>query len=188
MSRLLKSIGRELLTESGIEVCRGYMLERLRSVTPTELYKAIKDDTHTLGVSDERDRKFGRRWSRLVEKLSYKGIRIKREYLTAENVLEWLRMDRHDLASLIVNMNPKGMEWLREDINQIYNFLFSEPKPKQTALTLVKRTPPKQETPQPNKYELEQGTEDAGVHAPIIEEPSEPTATEQKTTETPEKA
>jgi len=186
--RILKSIGKQFLVQGGIEVCRGYMRQRLRLVKPKDLYEAIIKGTHTLSVTEQEDRTFGKKWARIIERMNLQGKQIRRDMLTAENVLEWLRVDRPDLASLIVNMNPEGMEWLREDVNQIYNFLFSEPKPKQTALTLVKRTPPKQETPQQNKYELEQGAEDAGVHTPIPEESSEPTATEQKTTETAEKA
>jgi len=176
VSRLLKSIGRELLAEGGIEVCRGYMIERLRLVTPKDLYNAIKSGTHTMGVTEERDRKFGRRWSKLIEKVSYKGERIKREYLTGENVLEWLRMDRPDLASLIMNMNPQGMEWLREDVKQVYGFLFSETKPqRKPSLTLVKREQPKKEEPTP-----EQTLESPQQEQATTEIQQETTETEQK--------
>jgi len=143
VSAIFKGIARELAIESGIEVCRGYMIERMRPITTTDLYKAIKDGTHTMGVAEGKDRNFGKKWARVIEKLSYKGQRIKREYLTAENVLEWLRMDRPELASLIINMNPKGMEWLREDVKEVYNFLFPEtkPQPQPKPLTLVKKQP-----------------------------------------------
>lgn len=206
MSRVFKSIARELATEAGVEVCRGYMLERLRLVSPKDLYKAIKDGTHTLGVSEGKDRNFGRKWSKVIEKFSYKGERLQREKLTPSNVLEWLKVDRPDLGSLLLNMGDEGKRWLEEDVKQVFTFLFQETKPKPKAtLTLIKRQPPKEEltpekpletqpqevtsipsapntsdTPsiseerrveqseepsQPNKNELEQGAEDAGVHA-----------------------
>ena len=140
MSGLLKGIARGLATEAGIEVCRGYVIERLRLVTTKDLYKAIKDGTHTLGVSEEKDRNFGKKWSRIIERFSYQGTRLQRNLLTAQNVLEWLKVDRPDLASLIINMNPQGIEWLRKDVEQVFAFLFSEtkrqPKP---VLTLIKK-------------------------------------------------
>jgi len=157
VSGILKGIARGLATEAGIEICRGYMIERMRPITTKDLYKAIKDSTHTMGVAEGKDRNFGKKWARVIEKLSYKGDRIRREYLTAENVLEWLKMDRPDLASLIINMNPAGIEWLREDVKQVYDFLFSETKPQPKAvLTLVKREQPKREEPTPEPSETQQ--------------------------------
>jgi len=160
--RIAKSIAKQLGVQAGIEVCRGYMLERLRLVKPSDLYKAIKEGKHTLGESEQGDRNFGRKWSRVIEKLSYKGKRIQREYLTATNVLEWLRMDRPDLASLILNMNPDGMKWLEEDVKQVFEFLFPEPKP-QPTLTLVKKSAQliaqKTDEPQPPSPSTEQPTE-----------------------------
>ena len=143
MSRLFKSIAREFATEAGVEICRGYMIERLREVTPKDLHKAIKEGTHTLSVSEDKDRNFGKKWSRVIERFSYEGKRLQRNLLTAENVLEWLKQDRPDLGSLIINMNPEGMNWLKEDVKQVYAFLFSpQQKP---VLTLVKREQPKED-------------------------------------------
>jgi hypothetical protein len=119
------------------------MIERLREVTSKDLYKAIKEGAHTLGVSEDKDRNFGRRWSRIIERYSYEGKRLQRNLLTAENVLEWLKTDRPDLASLIINMNPDGMNWLKEDVKQVYAFLF--PPQQKPPLTLVKRGQPKEE-------------------------------------------
>jgi len=188
VSGILKGVARALGTDAGIEICRGYILERLSLVTPKDLYNAIKDGAHTMGVAESKDRNFGKKWGRIIERFSYKGDKIRREYLTAENVLEWLRTDRPDLASLIINMNPQGMEWLREDVKQVYDFLFSEPKPQRTvALTLVKREQPKKEE-EPSKVELEQGAEDAGIHASQEGSQQKTTETQSEPTETAEKA
>lgn len=152
MSRIFKSIVRELMVEGGLEVVRGYVLERMHLVKPADLYKAIKDGTHTMGVSEEKDRNFGRKWSKIIERYTFKGQKIKREYLTSANVLEWLKVDRPDLASLIINMNPEGLKWLDDDVKEIYKFLFSAPKPVQKAtVTLVKRQPQAEPQPEPSK-------------------------------------
>jgi len=187
VSGILKGIARGLATEAGVEVCRGYMIERMRLVTAKDLYKAIKDGTHTMGVAEGKDRNFGKKWARVIEKLSYKGERIRREYLTAENVLEWLKMDRPDLASLIMNMNPQGIEWLREDVKQVYDFLFAKPQPQpKPALTLVKREQPKKEEPPPQPAESEPQQQEESPSEQQLEQPVQ-TQTEEKSTETPEK-
>jgi len=173
VSGILKGIARGLATEVGIEVCRGYMIERMRPITAKDLFKAIKDGTHTMGVAESKDRNFGKKWSRIIERFSYEGKRLERSLLTAENVLEWLKTDRPDLASLILNMNPQGMEWLREDVKQVYDFLFSEPKPR---LTLVKREQPKKEEP----------TQEQPLETPQQEEAT--TGTQPETKETVEKS
>jgi len=140
VSHLVKSVLREFGYEAGIEICRGYMKERLRLVTPSDLYEAIKDGTHSMGVSETKDKQFAAKWVKIVEKLSFKGQRLTRDKLTAANVLEWLKVDRPDLGSLLLNMGEEGHKWLKEDVEQVYNFLFppSNPTPK-LSLTLVKK-------------------------------------------------
>ena len=128
MSRVLKTIKRiakEAALEAGLEVCRGYILERLEQVTPDDLYEAIKKGTHTLGVADEKDRKFGRKWAKRFEKTMFKGKKVRR-YLTPKLVLKWLCEDKSDLASLIINLNPEGMKWLEKDVKKIYGFLWQD--------------------------------------------------------------
>jgi len=173
VSGILKGIARGLVTEAGIEICRGYMIERMRPVTAKDLYKAIKDGTHTMGVAEDKDRNFGKKWVRVIERLSYKGKRLERSLLTAENVLEWLKQDRPDLASLIINMNPQGIEWLKEDVKQVYDFLFSEVKPR-PALTFVKKQPAT-ETAAPLATQPEEKTAETPKEAQ-----AEPQITEQK--------
>jgi hypothetical protein len=142
LSRIFKRIITEIGTEAGIEVIRGYILERLRLVSPTDLYKAIKDGTHTMGVTEAKDRNFGRKWVRVINRLKIDGKRLQKEDLTASNVLEWLKVDRPDLASLIINVGPPGMEWLKKDVEEIYKFLFipkeQPPTPTKPQVTLIK--------------------------------------------------
>ena len=143
MSRFFKAIAKELVTEGGIEVVRGYTLERLRLVKPKDLYNAVKDGTHTLGVAENKDKRFAKRWAGIIEKLSYNGEQLRRERLTPENVLTWLRVDRPDLASLLINMGDEGAKWLKDDVKQMYAFLFpiegqSDVQPNEQKLTLKK--------------------------------------------------
>jgi len=121
--RLMKAIGKELAIEASLEVARGYLLERLKHVTPDDLYDAIMNGTHTLNVSEDKDKKFGRKMAKKFSKIMYKG-RKAQEYLTPELVLEWLKEDLPHLASLIINMGDKGMKWLEKDVEKIHKFLW----------------------------------------------------------------
>lgn len=159
MSKYFKHIAKSLATQAGIEVVRGYVIARMRKVTADDLYKAITDGTHTMGVAEDKDRKFGRKWSRIIETYTVGGKKLRREMLTPENVLKWLKEDRPDLASLIMNMGPKGQKWLEEDVRQIFSFLFpkteaTQPKPKPAlTLTLTKRVQQEQPSSNPETRE-----------------------------------
>lgn len=129
------------MTEAGVEVVRGYVIERMRLVGPADLYKAIKDHTHTLSVAESKDKSFGQKWSKVIEKYTYDGKKLRREMMTPENVLEWLRVDRPDLASLIINMHEEGKEWLKADVDELFKFLFPVPQAP-PAIKLAKPTIP----------------------------------------------
>ena len=125
--RFLHRVGTEIGIEASLEVARGYMLERLDEVTADDLYEAIQSGTHSLGVSSEKDRRFGRKLARRFRKVVYEG-KAAREHLTPELCLEWLREDRPDLASLILNMGQPARKWLEEDTAQVSEFLWPEKK------------------------------------------------------------
>ena len=125
--KVLKRIGEELALEGSLEVCRGFLLERLRQVSPDDLYKAIVDNVHTMDVAEKKDRTFSEKMAKRFRDLSYMGKKAQ-EHLAPELVLEWLKEDRVDLASLLINMKEKGIDWLREDIKQVREFLFGVEK------------------------------------------------------------
>lgn len=141
MSRVFKNIAKHLMMETGVEIVRGYVIERMRLVTPDDLYKAIRDQTHTLSVAETKDKNFGQKWAKIIERYSFDGKQLHREMMTPENVFAWLKEDRADLASLILNMGEEGQEWLRVDVDELFKFLFPESKPPlKMAIKLVKPT------------------------------------------------
>jgi hypothetical protein len=110
----LKRVGESLAVEAALEVIRGYLLERLRGVKAEDIYKAIKEDLHTWNVAEDKDRQFGVTWAK-----KFPQIEKYKKYFTPKLVFEWLRQDRPDIASLILNMNPDGMKWLEKDVEII---------------------------------------------------------------------
>ena len=127
LERIIKGIGEELTVEASLEVARGYLLERLDEVNADDLYEAVQAGTHSLGVSNEKDRRFGRKLAKRFRKVVYEG-KAAREHVTPKLVLKWLREDRADLASLIINMGKPARKWLEEDTVQIRVFLWPEKK------------------------------------------------------------
>ena len=142
VTRILTNIAKGIAIDAGVDVVRGYVLYRLRSVTALDFQKAIKEGTHTLGVTDDKDRSFARKWTPIMEKLSINGQKLQQDKLTPANVLEWLKVDRPDLANVVISMKSEGMLWLENDVKEMFNFLFPPaqlPQPTQ-HLTLKRVT------------------------------------------------
>lgn len=113
----LKRVAQKVAVKYGLEVARGFVLKKMEKVTVDDLYKAMKEDIHSWEVADKGTKRKGKRYAKKLRK--HKGE------LTPQRVLQWLSVDRPDLASLILNMPEKeGIKWLREDVeilkNQVY--------------------------------------------------------------------
>lgn len=93
-----------LAMEVVLEGVRGYLEEFLRPVTPEQLYEAIQENADPWGHAPVRVRRKGSTWARKLRKYQ--------DRLTPQLVLEWLKADRPDLHSLIINMGSKGTKWL----------------------------------------------------------------------------
>lgn len=150
MSKIFTRILKNIVTDAGVEVVRGYAIQRLHAVTPQDLLKAIKEGTHTLSVTTTKDHAFAKKWTPIMEKLSIDGKKLQRDQLTPENVLEWLKADRPDLAKVIIDTKEQGAAWLAMDVREMFNFLFSPPQPIQ-RLGLVKCTPASESPSQQQK-------------------------------------
>jgi len=111
----LKSFGRRFLenlaADVGLQIIRGYLVERLSSLTPQQLYDAIQRwDTDLWAHTNQEDKLRGQQWAHKYRRFQ--------NHVTGENVYEWLRWDRPDLASCILN-TPKGLEWLEKVVANV---------------------------------------------------------------------
>jgi len=118
----LKRVGLELTIEAGLEVARGFLIERLKDLTADDLYEAITKGTQSIDVSSEKDRRFGQKLARRFKRLHNRAA----DYFTASLYLNWLKEDRPDLASLIINMGEPAKKWLEEDATKVRKFLWPE--------------------------------------------------------------
>lgn len=104
LPRVLRRVVGSLAMEAVLEAVRGYLQELLKDVTPEHVYQAIEEDADPWEYAPSRVRSRGRHWARKLRKYQ--------DRLTPELVLKWLRSDRPDLASLIINSGRPGTLWL----------------------------------------------------------------------------
>jgi len=114
LKRFAYHLGIELV---GLPAIRGYLLERLKGVSPSDLYKAIKEGTSVWKVASEKDKRYGRTWARKYER--------EKDRLTPKLVFKWLSHDRPDLAT-IIQLTDGGMGWLEKEVQRIKRHLWGD--------------------------------------------------------------
>jgi len=113
--RFGKKFVEKLAVKHGLKVVRGYILKRIKGVTPDDVYLAIKENKSIWDIASKKDKKKGRLWAKKFAK--YK------RYVTSKNVLEWLSYDRPELASVIIHMSMSkekpGIKWWVKQVKEI---------------------------------------------------------------------
>lgn len=127
VQRGIKRVVASLAMEVVLEGVRGYLDELIKPLTPEDLYKAIMKDIDPWEHAPMRVRRRGSTWAHKLRKYQ--------DRLTPELVLDWLKTDRPDLASLIENMGPKGTKWLARRTTEIKERLW----PPEGGLKLVRK-------------------------------------------------
>lgn len=125
--RGLKRFGRAVLdslaAEFGVDVVRGYVIERLSKVTPQQFYDSIQSGNLDIwSATSDVDRRYGARWARKYSHL--------RDRFTWENVFTWLCHDRPDLASVVLNLPSRASaeKLLREKTEEFKSHLWPQAK------------------------------------------------------------
>jgi hypothetical protein len=113
MSKIKKFVAGALVP-AGLEIVRGYVVRRVREVSPDDLVSAIeRGDADLLGKLSERDRRVLEMASRRFGKYL--------DYLTVENVFRWLAEDLPFYAGIIYG-HPNGLKWLGSVLDQIKSY------------------------------------------------------------------
>jgi len=94
-----------------VEMLRGYLVKKVKSISPDDIIEAIeKDDFDLIGKLGKKDRKL---FDTLAKRFS--------EYidmLTVQNVFTWLAEDLPFYAGVIYG-HPKGVQWLDRLLKEI---------------------------------------------------------------------
>jgi len=117
----LKQLGFSFITTIAIEIARGILNESIKEVTPVDLYNAIKNNQDLWSTTPEDIKKAGRRFKEkfgpIIEK--YK------DEINVDLVLRWLKEDRPELYSTIINTEG-GIEWISRQTEIIKQKIFEE--------------------------------------------------------------
>jgi len=102
-------------TSIGLEVVRGYVVKRIREVSPDDIIDAIERwDVDLIGKLSKRDEALLRT---VVERFGkYLGL------LTTSNVFKWLMEDLPFYAGVIYG-HPRGLKWLDEVISRVRSYV-----------------------------------------------------------------
>ena len=107
-----------------IAFVRGYLNAQLKNVTATAVADAIKTDYNLLPnikINTKKAMLDRAMKNPIVAKL----VNREKARITHNLVLEWLRVDRPDIASVIINYpEGKGMNWLEVQVAKIKAELF----------------------------------------------------------------
>jgi len=122
LKRVVGSLAMEVILES----IRGYLVEILKDVTPEDLYRAIQEDVDPWEHAPLKIKSRGSSWAKSLHKYQ--------DRITPQLVLDWLKADRPDLHSLIVNMGSKGTKWIARRTRSFKEQLW----PSKRGLKLVK--------------------------------------------------
>ena len=129
----VKRVVESLAMETVLEGVRGYLKRLLRDVTPKHMYKAIAEDADPWDYAPRHVKIRGKRWAHKLRK--------HKDKLTPELVLDWLKTDHTNLATVVIYSGPKGKRWLAKWTERIKDQLWppeKEPEKKDSSLKLVK--------------------------------------------------
>lgn len=111
---ILKKLGEQIAVEAGLEIVRGFLNDRIKKVTPGDLYNAIQTNQDLWEVTPNDMRGGGsrlkQRFGKYLEK--YQGE------INIEIVLQWLSDDFPDLYSTVLN-TPNGIPYIEREIEKL---------------------------------------------------------------------
>mgnify|MGYP001601220572 CR=1 FL=1 len=106
----------ETSEEEIVEFVRGWLTEKLKTVSVADLHNAVQKNTDLWNAAPDRYK-----LSALALAKKHKTLYLKyRSLLTPENALKIMAMDRPDLASYIINDSTgKAMGWFTGMLDKI---------------------------------------------------------------------
>jgi len=112
----IKSFGKNLAVGFATQIVRGWFNEKLKSITPSDLYEAIIENQDLWDTTPDDVKKEGQNYKKTYGKLfkQYEGE------ITTELLLTWMKEDHLELYSTIINTNrPVGIIWFDQQVWKI---------------------------------------------------------------------
>jgi len=112
----LKKLGQEVGVQVGIQVVRGFLNEKIKDITPADMYNAIKTNQDLWSVTPEEIKDGGGQL-----KGRFGGLLNQyQDTISTELIMEWMSKDHPDLYSTVINTTrPSGVKWLNRQVEKI---------------------------------------------------------------------
>lgn len=111
---ILKKLGEQVAVEAGLEITRGFLNDKIKNITPGDMYNAILTNQDLWEVTPDDMRGGG---SRLKQQFG-KYLEKYKDEVNVDIVLEWLAEDHQDLYSTVLN-TPNGVIYLSNQLEKI---------------------------------------------------------------------
>lgn len=113
---MLFTFGKQVGVGVATEIVRGYLNAQLKEVTPNSLYISIMGDSDLWSVTPDKMKQVGQKFKGTYGKL-FKQYEAD---IDTELILKWLKKDRLDLYSTIINMpDNKGLTWIDKQVRKV---------------------------------------------------------------------
>ena len=111
---ILKKFGEQVAVEAGLGIVRGFLNDKIKDVTPSDMHEAIQTNQDLWDVTPDDIRGGGSRLKRRF------GIYLEKyqDEINTEIVLEWMAKDHPDLYSTIIN-TENGIIYLNKQVEKI---------------------------------------------------------------------
>ena len=111
---ILKNFAEQVAVEAGLEIVRGFLNDKIKDITPGDMYTAIQTNQDLWEVTPDDMRGGG---ARLKQRFG-KYLEKYQTEINAENVLEWIAEDHPDLYSTIINTD-NGILYIEKQIEKM---------------------------------------------------------------------
>jgi len=111
---ILKDFAEQVAVEAGLEIVRGFLNDKIKNVTPGDLYTAIQTNQDLWDVTPNEMRGGG---SQLKQRFG-KYLEKYQNEINTDGIMEWMQKDHPDLCSTILN-TPGGMLYMEKQIEKM---------------------------------------------------------------------
>lgn len=111
---ILKDFAEQVAVEAGLEITRGFLNDKIKDITPGDMYNAIQTNQDLWDVTPDDMRGGG---SHLKQRFG-KYLEKYKDEVNVDIVLEWLQKDHPDLYSTVLNTKG-GIIYLSNQLEKI---------------------------------------------------------------------
>lgn len=118
---ILKDFAEQVAVEAGLEIVRGFLNDKIKDITPGDMYEAIQTNKDLWDVTPDDMRGGG---SRLKQRFGNYLEKYQNE-INIETIMEWIQKDHPAIFSTIINTTD-GIPYMERQVEKIKYKLLRE--------------------------------------------------------------